>query len=104
MENIQDMIAKVVSEIEQVTNYFYQQKNNEGYEKLMVLIDTLVLLTQHFAVLAGRPEIVDINNKLLNSLNDATEALVNKDNILLADILRYDIADVLNEATTIIIE
>jgi hypothetical protein len=90
-------IEEVLKEIEIVTESFYQQKNNIGYQKLVSLIDTLAGVADMIAELEQRALLHEKIGRFTTSLNDAVEALLNKDTILLADILRYDISDILKE-------
>jgi len=95
MENIKITIDEVLRNIEQMADKFYQQKQNEGYSLLVPTIDTLVHITDYLSNVDQTNQISEYNILIMNLLKDASEALINKDGVLLADILKYDISDVL---------
>lgn len=95
MENIKVVINETLNDIEQVTENFYQQKQSEGYLGLVKIIDSLVRMTDYISNIEKTAVIAENNILIMNALQDATEALANKDSVLLADILKYDISDVL---------
>ncbi len=102
MERLRETLPEILKNIEQITESFYQQKNNEGYQKLIEVIDSLSQVSAYLAGLEQTTEIVEKNKALLDSLNEATEALINKDSILLADIFKYDVAEILKELLVIL--
>jgi hypothetical protein len=95
MENIKAVINETLKDIEQITENFYQQKQSEGYLGLVKIIDSLVRITDYLSSIEKTAVIAENNILIMNALQDATEALANKDSVLLADILKYDISDVL---------
>jgi hypothetical protein len=88
-----ELIEKAILEIEQVTKLFYEQKQTEGYQQLeMTLVSIAVAIDviyklKNEAVLHSDIKIEEI----VPALSEAMKALEQRDSILLADILQYDI-------------
>lgn len=101
MERLQEIIPEILNDINDITDCFYQQKTNEGYLVLISVIDRLTGMMDYISQIKNKPELIDKNNKMMSALNDATEALSEKDTVLLADIFKYDITDCLQEILTI---
>lgn len=80
----------VIQSIEDVTSLFYQNKHKLGYaelEKLIILIEDSLLELYKASKLA-----IDVSN-ILDILKEATVAMEQKDTMLLADILEYELKD-----------
>jgi len=103
MTQINNHINTAKETAENVTALFYQQKQQEGYQRLIGLIDELTIIVELLESKKNNLEIAEKYNKLLYSLKDIMEALVNRDSVLLADILNYDIIDTLDEIAAIIL-
>ncbi|MDF2486387.1 MAG: hypothetical protein K0R46_2555 [Herbinix sp.] len=95
MENIKQTITEVLKNIELTAESFYQQKQNEGYQGLVPIIDSLIVITEFMSGVEQTSELSEHNILIKNALQDASEAIANKDGVLLADILKYDISDAL---------
>lgn len=88
---LDEQIKTIVKEIEEVSDYLYQQNYKKGYEAFNLAIEKLLPLIDGMGqMMEKRPDIFDIQGFLL-SLNKAFEAMQNKDNVLLADILVFEI-------------
>ncbi len=94
--NIQ-VLEEVRQKIEQTTDYFYKQKNQEGYRVLIDVIDDLILLTAELKELEHSETIQTLQGALAQSLQEITEAMLQKDTILIADMMKYDIIDLLDK-------
>jgi|GEM_PF-3109359 len=96
MNLLKELITRTQCDIDQVTEMFYQGKNQIGFEKLINIIDeitNIIVLLEKSQV-----DLTSVNTHLLQSnLKDATDAMISNDTVLLADILRYDIKDYLNK-------
>lgn len=83
-------VEDVIQSIEYVANLFYQNKHKLGYEeleKLLILIeDTLVKVYQS-------NELIVNESNILGILKDAMIAMEQKDTLLLADILEYELKE-----------
>lgn len=83
-------VQKVIDEIGQVTELFYQENFSEGYGKLTGLLRQIMALTAGISDEAEQAGFVEI-------LKPALEAMEAKDATLLADILQYDLVAKLEE-------
>jgi KaiC/GvpD/RAD55 family RecA-like ATPase len=99
---MKEYISATKEKIKQVVDLFYQQKNQEGYQELIKVIDSLSEIIALMEKEQSNLELVEKNNKLLYSLNNVTDAMINKDTVLQADILNYEITDILDEIAEII--
>lgn len=99
MKTIKDDIRELNEQIEELTNCFYQQKIEEGYEKLdnlypflLSIIDELNKLNE----LENKNEFSENLSNILNKLKETMLALENKDIILLSDIMKYELLNEFN--------
>lgn len=90
--DINEMINQVTTGISQVTESFYQGKDNEGYLKLNGVISDLMSLIEKMIEYKGSEESQG-EEQLMQTVTEAMNALEQKDTILLSDILQYDLAD-----------
>lgn len=97
MDFKEEIIQNINNNIERVTDLFYKQKHQEGYVEFITLIDDIFELLNAVASSNTEEECKALDQKLRGTLMEAMEALTKKDHILLADILKYDIKDLLNE-------
>ncbi len=98
MGNLGERLRRTIQSIEDTTVCFYQNNEKEGYRRLG---DTLQGLDEVIgeAELIGRDGEVFIldGDRVLEHLKEAVEALEQKDTLLLADILQYEITPLLEE-------
>lgn len=94
-----NIIEDTVNNIKKTADYFYQNNEVCGYQELMKAIDgithTLDTISKENTYVKKEFNIEKINQ----SLNQALVALEQKDCTLVADILVYEIADVLTDIT-----
>lgn len=102
MNHLNMTINELKVEVGEITGSFYQRNDTIGYQKLIPCIDSLTRIVDDVSTIEPSPELVDKKNKLTSILNDAMEAMIHKDTILLADILKYDLLDLLTELQDII--
>ena len=96
MKTIKDHIRELNEQIEELTDCFYQQKIEDGYEKLEKLYPYLISIIDELNELENKNEFnVNISN-ILNKLKDTMLALENKDIILLSDIMKYELLSEFN--------
>ncbi len=98
MNNIQYQISQVINEINDVTELLYQQKTKEGYLLLNGTLGKIMNIIDSIYQLRSEQNILFDDNRLINNLKTAMEAMENKDNIMLADILNYEIVEQLKES------
>ncbi len=94
MEQIKQQIQQNISEIDGVVELFYQQKTQEAYGqldqvlgKLMATIEAAVTYQQEHTEVE-----IDING-LTEALKEALSAMEEKDAILMADVLKYEVIE-----------
>lgn len=97
MDKLEKSIIELKEKIECVTNNFYQQKNEAGYQDLIITIDNISKVLFIIENQYEPSKFQEINYKFKNVLEDIMEAMNNKDTILIADILSYDFSDMLME-------
>lgn len=96
MEYLKQILLETVQAIEATTVCFYQNKTSEGYRRLD---DTLLRLGEVMTEVGqyrqqGNDVALD-ETETMNKLTEALKALEMKDTLLLADILEYEIKDIL---------
>lgn len=91
-------VKTIKEKIEIVSNLLYQQNLNEAFSELMVLINELSQLYTYLFNQENADILSNLDqNQLLSILNEAMNALEKRDDVLLADVLNYDLTDFLNE-------
>lgn len=95
MKALQESVDAVIKKIDENTNLFYQNKKNNGYEKLnetLRLISDVIddILSYEHKLLGKKVS----EKKLVEILSDAMTALEKRDELLLSDILQYDLKEV----------
>jgi len=99
MDKIKTNIDNVLKTLDEIMNMFYVGNDSEGYIKLNETLITMLMLIEYIEK-SDKLEEVDIN-KIENILKDCVEALEEKDTVLLADIIQYDLIDALKEIQNI---
>lgn len=100
MYNIKKNIWELEKKIEEVTECFYQQRENEGYHNFELVFPDLIRVVDQVALLEKEQKITKAEFDLISTyLSNALQALEEKDVILLSDIMRYDLIEVLNNIT-----
>ena len=94
MGNIKEKIEQSINEINEVVEMFYQQKTQEAYTKLdPVLGNLLAAIDAAVAYQQEHSEIeIDVNG-LTEALKEALSAIEEKDAILMADVLKYEVIE-----------
>lgn len=95
MENVQSIIDNAISVIDEMTELFYQQKKNDALAKMNVVLDNILRVSEAVAPTEGITE--EGKQRIVIVLGEAVKAMESKDYVLLADILKYDMIDILNE-------
>lgn len=98
MNQQKDIVAKSVTEIEEVVELFYQQKLQEALDKFQIVIGSIMIAIDALFTFKAEHEGFAFDEvKITNTLKDAMNALEDKDMVLLADILQYDYLEYMNE-------
>lgn len=94
MKGLQERIDNVIKSIDENTNLFYQNKKNKGYEELN---DTLLLISNLIdEILSYEEKTIGEKKseiKFIEILSEAMKALEKRDELLLSDILQYDLKE-----------
>ena len=98
MEMLHNKIKEAEEKIEEVTELLYQKKEQEVYIKIHDLLGLFMELTDWVVAAIQKGENVPYEEeRFKRSLIEAMEAMEQKDMILFADILQYDIKEQLQE-------
>ena len=96
MDNLKKNIEKVIHEIDEVVEMFYQQKTKEAYTRLdSVLADLLQVVDPIHGYEEEHPEEGVDSESLTDALKETLSAMEEKDAILTADVLKYDVNEIL---------
>jgi hypothetical protein len=102
MKEINNHINQTIEEINEVSSYLYQQKLNQGYTKLNITLGNIMSVLDEIFSYTKDNNISFDENRLNTNLMLAMGALEEKDSVLLADILVYEIAEQLKEIESLI--
>lgn len=97
MEELKEKIDIASEKIEEASDLFYQHKDHEGYLRLDQVIGTLMELAEGLKqAVSENPELELNAEDFLATLNEAVDALEERDTVLLSDILQYDLIEQLD--------
>lgn len=99
MNNI--LIESLKQKIELMADFFYKQKSYGGFEVLISIIDDLMVLSSELKALTDNADALSVYRELAARIQEITEALEQKDTILIADMMKYDIIELLDKAEKI---
>lgn len=98
MSKEKELVNKVLEDVKESIELFYQQKTGEALQqfgavldKIMTMVDTLFQYKEEHSEFALDEE------KVKTSLTEALAALEEKDMILFADIIQYDFVEYIEE-------
>lgn len=98
MSREKEQIIGTIDKVQEVVDFFYQQKNKEAFEKLTVTIDEMIVTADNLMSYKNEHESFEFNEiKLCEILKDAVNALEAEDEVLMADILQYDFMEYIND-------
>lgn len=94
MAELKEQIEQIGVQIEEVSELFYQQKNQEGYTKLeKVIVGVAQVIETAYAAYQGDEAVIAKIQKLTATLQETMEAMEEKDTVLLADMLKYEVLE-----------
>lgn len=97
MNNLIDNIKKLDEMVIEVTDLFYQQKEKQGYQMVESLYTILIQVVDKLLIIDDELLIKKSEKDLISQyLMEALQSLENKDVILFADVLRYDLMELIN--------
>lgn len=97
MEKMKNNLYNIIMELGKISENLYQQRIQEGYDLLNIGLGHIMDLLESVFNIKKNQDIAFDENKMLNNLKLAMDAMEKKDNVLLADILIYDISEQLQE-------
>jgi hypothetical protein len=96
MEKLKDNINKAMRSIDKTATLFYQQKNQEGFQELDITLNTLMETINVVMTYQASQNVKLIDDQILNKvLLEAMKAIEHKDTVLIADILTYEVNEML---------
>jgi len=97
MGDLKKEIVNAIELINATTELFYQDKKEQGYDKLGLTLSELIPVINQIIEYKGQNNSIDVNEaKLVELLSNAMNAMEKKDVILLSDILKYELIDTLD--------
>lgn len=101
MNSIKGSIESLIMGIKEVSDLIYQQNSKQGYQKFEVILDKISNVSEQLFSLFSKGELNDFDvEKYVSVLTEAMNAMETRDDVLLADILNYDLSDQLEEIIT----
>lgn len=91
-EVIRESIVILKEEIGQISTSFYQRRDSEAYRALNKLIEKMLDFMKKLGTITNK--YTEMMNLILT---EAVKALQNKDGVLIADLLKYDLDEILNQ-------
>jgi KaiC/GvpD/RAD55 family RecA-like ATPase len=103
MASLKEQVSNNIAQINEVVEMFYQQKTQEAYVQLdKVLGDFSIVVDSLYAYQQENSEAgVDVT-VLLDALKEALSAVQEKDAILVADVLKYELIEKLEEMESLL--
>lgn len=94
MEVLKEKIQNTIKEIDSVVELFYQQKEQDGYIELeKVVLNIMDTVNQIFSYQQQNPEFLVDEDGLTEALKETLSAMEEKDAILVADVLKYEVIE-----------
>lgn len=94
-ENNKKIITNLIELIEKFSLIIYQSGNNESYGLLIKIIDILDSIVGEKSSLILEKKFEIYIKKLTDKFPDLLDAFENNDNVLISDILKYEIKPIL---------
>lgn len=98
---MKEKIRAIITEIQEISDRMYQQKQAEAFQQFGIVLNELTMITEQLFVLKSQGSLVTFDEqKYLHILTEAMKSLEARDDVLLADILTYDLIEQLEEINT----
>lgn len=104
MNELHEKLIKLKDTIKIVADCFYQQKDQEGYRGLITIIDDITAVSVILEGQQEKEEVLLLNNRLQAALKQALDAMEQQDKVLMADIMNYDVTELLDEIINLNLE
>lgn len=98
MKDLKKEIETVINDLESIVEMFYQQKVQEAYSELNTALGKIMEITevvQNYT--AQNPDKEIYMDDLLNALKETLSAMEERDVVLVADVLKYEVIEKLND-------
>lgn len=98
MKDLKKDIETVINDLESIVEMFYQQKVLEAYSELNTALGKIMEITevvQNYT--AQNPDKEIYMDDLLNALKETLSAMEERDVVLVADVLKYEVIEKLND-------
>lgn len=98
MKDLKKDIETVINDLESIVEMFYQQKVQEAYSGLNTALGKIMEITevvQNYTAQNSDKEIY--MDDLLNALKETLSAMEERDVVLVADVLKYEVIEKLND-------
>lgn len=93
MKELKEEIETIIKELDSIVEMFYQQKTQEAYMKLNPVLEKIMEITE---LIQKYYEEFNME-ELLGALKEALSAMEERDAILMADVLKYEVIEKLND-------
>lgn len=103
MDNMKELVGQTITAIDEVVEMFYQQRTQEAYTQLDPVLGKLLSTIE--TVMAYQQEHTEVEidiDGLTAALKEALSAMEEKDAILMADVLKYEVIEKLEAIASLL--
>ena len=98
MKDLKKEIETVINDLDSIVEMFYQQKVQEAYSELNTALGKIMEITEVVQNYTAQNSDKEINmDILLNALKETLSAMEERDVVLVADGLKYEVIEKLND-------
>ena len=98
MKDLKKEIETVINDLDSIVEMFYQQKVQEAYSELNTALGKILEITEVVQNYTAQNSDKEINmDILLNALKETLSAMEERDVVLVADVLKYEVIEKLND-------
>lgn len=98
MKDLKKEIETVINDLDSIVEMFYQQKVQEAYSELNTALGNIMEITEVVQNYTAQNSDKEINmDILLNALKETLSAMEERDVVLVADVLKYEVIEKLND-------
>ena len=98
MKDLKKEIETGINDLDSIVEMFYQQKVQEAYSELNTALGKIMEITEVVQNYTAQNSDKEINmDILLNALKETLSAMEERDVVLVADVLKYEVIEKLND-------
>ena len=98
MKDLKKEIETVINDLDSIVEMFYQKKVQEAYSELNTALGKIMEITEVVQNYTAQNSDKEINmDILLNALKETLSAMEERDVVLVADVLKYEVIEKLND-------